>query len=171
MADAAEAPDVRAAEAEAAEAARAVAELARTALAEAAREARRSRTRRSRDARARSKNAEREAQRLSAEAKALGDLLRPDGADLWPPLVDAVKVQPGYEAALAAALGDDLQAPLDEAAPHHWRDLGPLDDAAALPEGAKPLGEFVDGAVRARAPPGDDRRRVPGSGRGAAEVA
>ena len=65
-------------------------------------------------------------QRLSAEVKALGDLLRPEGEGLFPPLVDAVRVQPGYEAALAAALGDDLQAPLDEAAPHHWRDLGAL---------------------------------------------
>ncbi len=61
--------------------------------------------------------AERETQVLSAEARALADVLRPEGQDLWPPLVDAVTVQPGYEAALAAALGDDLQAPLDEAAP------------------------------------------------------
>ena len=56
--------------------------------------------------------------------KALGDLLHPEGEGLFPPLVDAVTVQAGYEAALAAALGDDLQAPLDESAPHHWRDLG-----------------------------------------------
>ena len=58
--------------------------------------------------------AEREVQRLSAEVKALGDLLHPEGEGLFPPLVDAVTVQSGYEAALAAALGDDLQAPLDE---------------------------------------------------------
>ena len=91
------------------------------------RSARRLARRRSRpncDARAPLEDAEREAQRLSAEAKALSDLLHPEGQGLWPPLVDAVTVQPGYEAALAAALGDDLQAPLDEAAPHHWRDLG-----------------------------------------------
>ncbi len=58
--------------------------------------------------------AEREVQRLSAEVKALGDLLHPEGEGLFPPLVDAVTVQSGYEAALAAALGDDLQAPLDD---------------------------------------------------------
>src|SRR5258708_4429877 len=50
--------------------------------------------------------AEIEVQRLAAEAKALGDMLHPDGAGLWPPLIDAVKVQTGYAAAPAAALGD-----------------------------------------------------------------
>src|SRR6202012_1649651 len=57
-----------------------------------------------------------------------------------------------YEAALAAALGDDLQAPLDEAAPHHWRDLGDFETSFDLPEGAKPLKDFV------KAPTALDRR-------------
>jgi chromosome segregation protein len=95
--------------------------------------------------------AERNVQRLSAEAKALADLLRPQGADLWPPLIDAVRVQPGYEAAFAAALGDDLQAPLDEAAPHHWRDLGAFDETIPLPADVQPLAKFVQApAVLAR---------------------
>ena len=96
--------------------------------------------------------AERKVQFLSAEAKALADLLQPEGQGLWPPMVDAVAVQPGYEGALAAALGDDLHAPLDEAAPHHWRDLGAFDESAPLPDGAKALKEFV------QAPPALDRR-------------
>jgi chromosome segregation protein len=87
--------------------------------------------------------AEHEVQRLSAEVKALGDLLDPEGEGLFPPLVDAVTVQSGYEAALAAALGDDLQAPLDNSSPHHWRDLGAFDFDATLPAGAKPLSDFV----------------------------
>ena len=86
--------------------------------------------------------AEREVNRLSAEVKALGDLLHPEGEGLFPPLIDAVTVQPGYEAALAAALGDDLQAPLDESSPHHWRDLGSF-EPHSLPEGSKPLTAFV----------------------------
>jgi chromosome segregation protein len=141
MANAAEAPDVRAAEAEADDA-RARTELARAALSEAAAKLEAA-ERAEVEMRGPLEEREREVQQLSAEAKALGDLLRPDGADLWPPLVDAVTVQPGYEAALAAALGDDLQAPLDEAAPHHWRDLGPAEIAAALPEGAVALDQFV----------------------------
>jgi chromosome segregation protein len=87
--------------------------------------------------------AEHEVQRLSAEVKALGDLLHPEGEGLFPPLVDAVTVQSGYEAALAAALGDDLQAPLDNTSPHHWRDLGAFEFDAGLPAGAKPLSDFV----------------------------
>ena len=87
--------------------------------------------------------AERDVQRRSAEIKALSDLLHPEGEGLFPPLIDAVQVQTGYEAALAAALGDDLQAPLDEAAPHHWRDLGAMDAARPLPGGIKPLSDFV----------------------------
>ena len=87
--------------------------------------------------------AERDVQRRSAEVKALGDLLHPEGEGLFPPLIDAVRVQSGYEAALAAVLGDDLQAPLDESAPHHWRDLGALDDDLPLPAGTRPLSEFV----------------------------
>ena len=49
--------------------------------------------------------AEREVHRLAAEVKALGDLLHPEGEGLFPPLIDAVTVQAGYEAALAAASG------------------------------------------------------------------
>jgi chromosome segregation protein len=88
--------------------------------------------------------AERRVQKLSAEANALTELLRPRGSDLWPPLIDSVRVTPGYEAALAATLGDDLSAPLDEAAPEYWRDLGNL-DGAGLPQGATPLAQFVNG--------------------------
>ncbi|HVP86195.1 MAG TPA: chromosome segregation protein SMC [Rhizomicrobium sp.] len=142
MANAQAAPDVKAAEDEAAnaqaasEAARNALTIARAALADA--EAA------EKEARVPLEEAEREVNRLSAETKALADLLRPRGQDLWPPLVDAVRVQSGYESAFAAALGDDLQAPLDEAAPHHWRDLGPLPSLQALPDGAQPLKNFVE---------------------------
>ena len=135
-------PDVRAAEA-ATDAARARADGARSAAAEA-RAALDAAERAEQDTREPLETAEREWQRLSAEAKVLSDLLRPGGQDLFPPLIDAVKVRPGFEAALAAALGDDLQAPLDEASPQHWRDLGDFDETAALPGGAKSLSEFVN---------------------------
>jgi len=142
MAGTASAPDVRAAE-EAAVAARAQVGRAREALAAA-----RARLDDAESVEAQAREpleaVEREAQALSAEAKALADLLRPRDADLWPPLIDAVKVQAGYEAAFAAALGDDLQAPLDEAAPHHWRNLGVTDALSPLPEHVQPLALFVE---------------------------
>ena len=83
------------------------------------------------------------AAKLEAEVAALSAILEPSESDLWPPLVDAVTVQPGYETALGAALGDDLGAPSDEAAPIHWRCLPPFDAAAPLPAGARPLSQFV----------------------------
>ncbi|MFZ1990478.1 MAG: chromosome segregation protein SMC [Alphaproteobacteria bacterium] len=81
---------------------------------------------------------------LEAEAEAIARLLQIDGSDLWPPMIDAIKVEPGFEVALGAALGDDLAAPADEAAPAHWRTLPPLADAPALPTGARPLSEIVN---------------------------
>jgi len=89
--------------------------------------------------------AEREVQNRAAEASALATLLHRVDRDLWPPLIDSLRVEPGYEAALAAALGDDLDAPLDEAAPQYWRDLSRAEDFPQLPEGATPLSQFVQG--------------------------
>ncbi|MEK9847031.1 MAG: chromosome segregation protein SMC [Rhodospirillaceae bacterium] len=82
--------------------------------------------------------------RLHAEEEALKKFLTVGNSELWPPMIDAVEVKPGYEMALAAALGDDLEAPSDEAAPIHWKTLPPMSAAPSLPEGAKPLLEFVD---------------------------
>ncbi|MBT6426623.1 MAG: hypothetical protein HOK30_03090, partial [Rhodospirillaceae bacterium] len=80
---------------------------------------------------------------LAAEEKALAELLLQNDAELWPAVIDAVTVEPGYEAALGAALGDDLNVSTDEAAPVHWRTLAPRGDAADLPNGATPLSRYV----------------------------
>ena len=68
----------------------------------------------------------------------------PEGSR-WPPLIDSVSVQPGYEAALAAALGDDLSAAADSKAPAHWRALTTSAPAPALPLGVEPLTGAVKG--------------------------
>ena len=136
-----DAPDVHAAEAET-ETARGASETARTTAAQA-RTAYNDADAAERAAREPLEAAEREAGRLAAEVKALGDLLNVEGEGLFPPLVDAVTVQSGYEAALGAALGDDLQAPLDNSSPHHWRDLGAFEFDPNLPDGARPLSDFV----------------------------
>jgi chromosome segregation protein len=89
--------------------------------------------------------AERAAGDLAAEAKTLADLLAVDESDLWPPVIDAIKAEHGYETALGAALGDDLAVPEDQAAPIHWDTLPAFDPAPALPEGVTPLSFFVKG--------------------------
>ena len=77
-----------------------------------------------RDAEARSRgplaDAERAAQRIDAEVSALTKLISATPSGKWRPAIDAVDVARGYEAALGAALGDDLQASVDAAAPAHW---------------------------------------------------
>ncbi len=64
--------------------------------------------------------AERGVQRLETEAKTIGKLLAVESKNLWPPVMDALTVSEGYEKALGAALGDDLDAPVDQTAPMRW---------------------------------------------------
>ena len=80
---------------------------------------------------------------LEAEARTLGRLLEGAEPDLFPPLIDSVGVEPGIEAALAAALGDDLEASLDRNAPRFWTDAAAA-STQALPGSAEPLSGHVD---------------------------
>ena len=91
--------------------------------------------------------ARRNAERLQTEVRTLTDLLKVADNDLWPALVDQIKVESGYETALGAALGDDIDASADEAAPVHWRGLPPSEDGISLPAEAQPLVQFCRGAT------------------------
>ena len=82
---------------------------------------------------------------LAAEEKTLSKILADHQSDLWPPLVNAVTVTAGYEAALGAALGDDLIASADAGAPVHWQVFPPYDSPPALPAGVPALTGFVQG--------------------------
>jgi chromosome segregation protein len=83
--------------------------------------------------------------RLEAEAQTLDRILNHGGASKWPAVVDQLKVAPGYETALGAALGDDLEASSDAGAPLYW--AGAAGDAdPALPAEAAPLSQFVTGS-------------------------
>ena len=77
--------------------------------------------------------AERRAQRLDTEAKTLAKLLHVDTKNLWPAVLDDLTVEKGYETALGAALGDDLEAPVDPQAPMRWAgaDIDPDRSGAA----------------------------------------
>lgn len=102
------------------------------------------------EARAAMADAEGECSALQAEVQGLERLLQRDAGD-GTALVDRIEVTTGYEAALGAALGDDLSA--DEVSDGTgWFGLTPYGAAAALPDGATPLGQFV------KAPPVLDRR-------------
>ncbi|WP_410824681.1 chromosome segregation protein SMC, partial [Methylobacterium oryzisoli] len=100
-----------------------------------------------RDAEARGRptltEAEREAARLDTEARTLAKLVAPAAQARFAPVIDAVTVAPGYEAALAAALGEDLDASTDAAAPTRWAGAPHLPDDPPLPPGTEPLARFV----------------------------
>jgi chromosome segregation protein len=88
-------------------------------------------------------DAERRLHRLEAEARTLAKLLDVAARSLWPPVLDTIKVEPGYEAALGAALGDDLDAPTDSASPMHWAGADPQAGDPPLPAGVEALSAHV----------------------------
>ncbi len=144
------APDIAAAEAKQREAERALDGL-REAVATAEAEHQAAESARSDAAQAR-QQALAELAKLTAEAEALSAVLDTGNSDLFPPVIDSVSVDGGYEMALAAALGDDGSASLDDGAPVHWRTLPALPDDASLPDGVECL------ARRVRAPDALARR-------------
>ena len=94
---------------------------------------------------------ERSVHRLDTEAKTLARVLHVENKQMWPPVIDLLTVEKGYETALGAALGDDLDAPVEPAAPIHW--AGAPADAGdpVLPAGVVPLSAFITAAPEAMA--------------------
>ena len=84
---------------------------------------------------------------LEAEIKALSEFLNIGEDDLWPKLIDSVSVNPGYERALGAAIGDDLNAATDEGASAYWLNLPLYKSTPNLPEGVEPISNYVEGPV------------------------
>ena len=90
--------------------------------------------------------------RLAAEATALAEVLGVRDGEKWPRMVDQLEVPAGLEAALGAALGEELESAADEGAARHWRTLPPLASAATLPADAQAFDGLVKGpAALARA--------------------
>ncbi|QDX27290.1 chromosome segregation protein SMC [Sphingomonas suaedae] len=77
---------------------------------------------------------------IDSESAALAKATRPSGKDR---LLDRLKVDPGYERALAAALGDDLEAGLDPAGERYWAGADPLPADPDAPGGTTPLAAHV----------------------------
>ena len=97
-------------------------------------------------------DAEQTLQRLETESKTLMKLLAFESKNMWPPVMDNITVEKGFEAALGAALGDDLDAPIDASAPMHWMGAASAGADPKLPAGAEPLAKHV------KAPPELARR-------------
>ncbi|MUZ61590.1 chromosome segregation SMC family protein [Agrobacterium vitis] len=81
---------------------------------------------------------------LETEAKTIAKMLAASAsAGEFSPVADALTVERGFETALGAALGDDLESPLDARAPAHWAMPGPDSDDPALPAGIVALATHV----------------------------
>ncbi|MGW8201195.1 chromosome segregation SMC family protein [Sphingomonas bisphenolicum] len=83
---------------------------------------------------------------LDSEAAALKRAVD-SGAGSRSRALDQLKAAPGYERALAAALGDDLEAPVGADGKRRWAGADPLPGDPALPAGATPLAFHVTAPV------------------------
>jgi len=82
--------------------------------------------------------------RIETEARTLAKIINASSGDLFPAVLERIKVQRGFETALGAALGEDLDLPLDPAAPAHWGALDAATGDPALPAGVIALASVVD---------------------------
>lgn len=120
----------------------AAAEESEAALAEAE-EARAEIQNREAEARAARSEAEGEANAVRAEVAALARLVERESA-AGSQILDRVDVAPGFEAALGAALADDLRAAeVEDGTASGWAHLPDYDENATLPAGAAPLAGHV----------------------------
>jgi chromosome segregation protein len=78
---------------------------------------------------------------LRSEAQALVTAVESASGDR---AINAIKADPGYERALAAALGDDLDAAIEGEAPRRWTGAALDPGDPALPGGCTPLADHVD---------------------------
>lgn len=90
------------------------------------------------------KQAENETNRLEAEEQALTHLLVNIENDEWPGIIEGMSVTKGYENALGAALGDELEAPLDAAASAFWSEMAITPDQV-FDAGIETLDKYVTG--------------------------
>jgi len=79
---------------------------------------------------------------LEGEIAGLERLVHTADTPNTPPVLEDIRIDSGYERAVAAALGDDLQASTDKSAPLYW--AGAKRHENTLPKGAQPLSEIAE---------------------------
>lgn len=87
---------------------------------------------------------ERAAHKLETEAATLANLIARGVQGRWRPILDEIRVAKGYETALGAALGDDLDATTDPDAPMRWAEVLPTEGDPSLPEGTESIIAVVE---------------------------
>ena len=98
--------------------------------------------RRNRRARPPVQEARAHAARIDTEARTLAKILNAGGGGLFPAVLEQIAVDRGYETALGAALGEDLDAPLDQARLPIGATAHRRRDDPALPDGRREPGRM-----------------------------
>jgi len=80
---------------------------------------------------------------IETEARTLNRILNQGGQDLFAAVVENISVEPGFEKALGAALGEDLDVSTDSSAPVRWQQILGTFSGEALPLGTKTLADVV----------------------------
>jgi chromosome segregation protein len=88
-------------------------------------------------------DAKAELARIETEARTLAKILNAASGDLFPAVLEQLNVERGFETALGAALGEDLDVPLERSAPVHWGGSEPQAGDPALPAGVRSLASVV----------------------------
>ncbi|ESR26213.1 chromosome segregation SMC family protein [Lutibaculum baratangense] len=88
--------------------------------------------------------AEQELGSLRTERDTIARILASEWGGASASVLDEIRVEKGYEAALGAAFGEDLDRSADEADAIHWRELGPHEGDPPLPDGVTPLSDHVE---------------------------
>ncbi|MCM2476610.1 chromosome segregation protein SMC [Rhizobium sp. CG5] len=77
---------------------------------------------------------------LETEARTIAKILSSSGTSgEFSPVAEELRVDRGFETAVGAALGDDLESPTDPRAPAYWSGIGTGTDDPSLPAGAVAL--------------------------------
>ena len=84
-----------------------------------------------------------ELERIETEARTLTKIINSAGQDLFAPVIDTIKVEPGYEVALGVALGEDLDISIDASASVYWGLIEPGSGDPPLPLSVQPLSQSV----------------------------
>ncbi len=80
---------------------------------------------------------------FETEARTLRQILNRGGQELFPAVLERITIEPGYETALGAALGEDLDVSVEENAPVRWGIAGDGSQDPSLPEGVKSLSSVM----------------------------
>lgn len=102
------------------------------------------------EAREAATRAENRLRALEAEAEGLRKSLARPPAVKFRPVMEDLRVEPGFERALAAALGDDLEAGLGAEAPLHWSGASFDGELPPWAAGLEPLAARVAGPASLR---------------------